>query len=160
MKAKDIMSNEVIYCTAHASVQEVSQLMNESDCGLIPVVDSESNLKPIGVVTDRDIVCRLVAQGKNPLKEAVEACMTRHVSSVSPNATLEECVKMMEHEQIRRLIVVDHNKTLCGMVSQADIALNVPEHKVSELLKKISAPVRRRRAGAAKRNLHIVEAHV
>lgn len=115
-------------------------MMLEKDCGEIPVVESADNLKPAGVITDRDIVCRAVALNKNPLELRAVDVMTKTVVSVTPDTTVDECCDIMEENQIRRLPVVDQNGEICGMVSQADIALHTPEEKAAEVLRFISQP--------------------
>ena len=82
MQVREIMTTDPACCTADASLEEVAKAMVEHDCGEIPIVRSSSDKSLLGVVTDRDIVCRLVAQGRNPVDEAAEACMSTPVVSV------------------------------------------------------------------------------
>jgi CBS domain-containing protein len=96
----------------------VAKLMRQFDCGEIPIVDSAD--RPIGVVTDRDIVCRVVAEGQNPAAHTAEQCMTRPVVTVPPTR-LSTTLLTMERHQIRRVPVVD-DRTL-RRSSQADVAL-------------------------------------
>lgn len=93
-------------------------LMVEHDCGAIPVVEDERNRKPVGIVTDRDITCRTVAEGKNPLEMTVGDCMTGSCATVSQKDDVEDCCRIMEENQVRRVPVVDDG----GIVAQADIA--------------------------------------
>lgn len=94
----------------------------------IPVVETADNRKPIGVVTDRDIVCRLVAKGMNPLVHTAEDCMTMPCLIVGEDESLEQCREILEENQIRRLVVVDENGSLSGIVSLSDIVRVDPEH--------------------------------
>ena len=136
-RVKDIMTLDPACCMPESSLQEVAQMMIDNDCGEIPVVDSVENRKPIGVVTDRDIVCRAVAQGKNTLPMTVRDCMTTPCVTVTPETSVEECVKVLEETQIRRVPVVDVRGICCGIVAQADIA-RTAKKQAGELVAKVS----------------------
>src|SRR5688572_32461911 len=99
-------------------LREVAQQMVEHDCGEIPVVCSSGDKTLVGVVTDRDIVCRLVAAGKNPLESTASACMSSPVVEARESTPVEECARIMEEGQIRRVPVVDGGGKVCGIVSQ------------------------------------------
>jgi CBS domain-containing protein len=111
--------------------------MVKSDCGAIPVVDPQTQ-KAIGVITDRDIVARAVAEGQNPIGMKVDELMTMPITTVDPESSLEDCLAQMEESQIRRMLVVDGQGRLCGIVSQADIARTASEHQTAELVKHVS----------------------
>ena len=138
MKAKNIMTPNPKCCTPEASLQSVARMMCDCNCGEIPVIESEQTMKPIGVITDRDITCRAVALGKNPLRLKVQDCMTKPAVTVSLDASLQECCQLMERKQIRRVPVVDQTGRCCGIVAQADIAKHASEHEVAECLKELS----------------------
>jgi CBS domain-containing protein len=114
----------------------VAKLMREHDCGEIPVIDPAE--QPIGVVTDRDIVCRVVAEGKNPMAYPAGICMSQPVATVSMDAPLGDVVAMMEQHQVRRVPVVDERGRCVGMISQADVALMTGKRDLAELVRKIS----------------------
>jgi CBS domain-containing protein len=120
--------------------------MVERDCGAIPVVESQTGKKPVGVITDRDITCRAVAAGKNPLDLTAGDLMSTPVTTVTPDATVEECIRVMEAKQVRRVPVVDEKGLCVGIVAQADVALKAPEQETAELVRDISTHAR---AGAA-----------
>ena len=122
MQVKDVMTATPACCTAETSLQEVANLMVENDCGAIPVVDSEDSNKPIGLITDRDIVCRAVAEGLNPLDLTANDCMTSDVLTVTEQTSFEECCRLMEEKQVRRVPVVDADGALVGIVALADVA--------------------------------------
>ncbi len=105
----------------------------------IPVVETEQSRKPIGVVTDRDIVCRTVAKGLNPLTLTAEDCMTMPCLFVGETESIEQCLEIMEENQIRRLVIVDENGSISGIVSQADIVRADPAY-ASEMVREISEP--------------------
>lgn len=138
MKVKEVMTGSPECCTAETGLQEVAQMMVDCDCGCIPVVDSHDSKMPIGMITDRDITCRVVAQGKNPLDMTAGDAMTSTVVSVTPETSLEECLNLMEESQIRRVAVVDDNGMICGIVAQADVALKADEHKTAEVVQEVS----------------------
>ena len=139
MQVKDIMSQHLMSCTPDANVQEAAALMVKCDCGAIPVVDPQTR-KAIGVITDRDIVARAVAMGQNPIGMKVDELMTMPITAVGPESSLEDCLAQMEESQIRRMLVVDGQGRLCGIVAQADIARSAPEHETAELVKDVSKP--------------------
>ena len=89
---------------------------------VLPVVEDNAHNKLIGVITDRDIACRAVAEGKNPLDLTAKDIMTSKVYTVTPKTSVEDCCNLMEEKQIRRVAVIDDNGCCCGMVAQADIA--------------------------------------
>lgn len=134
--AKDVMTPEPQCCSPETPLNEVANLMVEADCGEIPVVDGSNRL--IGVVTDRDIVCRIVAKGKDPSSCAAQDAMTQPVVAVLADTTLDEIVAVMEENQIRRVPVVDAAGCCCGIVSQADVAMVARESEVGEMVREVS----------------------
>lgn len=138
MQVKKIMSEDPKCCTPEMNLQEAARMMVACDCGAIPVVESKDHTTPIGIITDRDIACRAVAEGKNPAETTVGDCMTPHVVCVAPEASMEECCEVMEKNQVRRLLVADHENRLRGIVSQADIALRLSKNKTAEVVKQVS----------------------
>jgi CBS domain-containing protein len=111
--------------------------MVQSDCGAIPVVDPQTQ-KAVGVITDRDIVCRAVAEGENPIGMKADQVMSLPVNSIGLEATLEDCLSRMELARVRRMLVVDDRGALCGMIAQADIARLASEHDTAVLVKDVS----------------------
>lgn len=139
--ARDVMTPDPACCSVNATLDEVAKLMVQNDCGEIPVIDIEDH--PIGVITDRDIVCRVVAEGKNPTAHTVENCMTQPVQTVTVDTPIEDVVKIMEKHQIRRVPVVDERGCCMGIIAQADIAWTEPEHEVAELVREVSREISR-----------------
>ena len=142
MQVKEIMTSNPFCCTADTSLEEVAKAMVEHDCGEIPIVRTSKDRTLVGVVTDRDIVCRLVAQGINPVDETAESCMSTPVVSVRETTPVEECARIMEESQIRRVPVVNGGGMCCGIVSQADIAKNASRKITADLVKDVSQPAR------------------
>lgn len=134
--ARDVMTPDPACCSRSTTLDLVARLMVQNNCGEIPIVDSSD--QPIGVVTDRDIVCRVVAEGKNPSGHTAESCMTTPVVTVPADARLEDVISTMEAHQIRRVPVVDDGGCCAGIISQADVASVGPPRKTAELISKIS----------------------
>jgi len=138
MQVKDFMTANPACCTAETGLQDVAQMMIDHDCGEIPVVENKKNRLPIGVITDRDIVCRTVAQGVNPLDGMVGDCMTTPCVTVTPDMSIEECCRVLEENKIRRVPVVDASGSCCGIVALADIALHTRKSVTADVVKEVS----------------------
>ena len=134
--ARDLMTPDPACCSPHTPLDEVAKLMAQNDCGEIPVVDVGGQV--VGVVTDRDIVCRVVAEGKNPMAYSAETCMSQPVVTVRSDAPIDAVVTTMEKHQIRRVPVVDDQECCVGMISQADVAWSGRESEVAELVREVS----------------------
>ncbi|MEX2139912.1 MAG: CBS domain-containing protein [Pirellulales bacterium] len=139
MKVSNIMTPSPATCHRQSKLQEVARLMLQCDCGAIPVVEDGTN-RPLGIITDRDITVRAIAEGRDPQSMTVGDCMSSPVETISSEATLEECVDKMESSQIRRMIVVDADNKTVGIVAQADIAMYAPQEETAELLHDVSTP--------------------
>jgi CBS domain-containing protein len=135
MQVSQIMTPNPRTCTPDSSITDVAGLMVECDCGAIPVCEDG---KVVGIVTDRDITCRLAAKSLDPSKFKARDCMTSPVLTAPEHATLTECFKAMEQRKIRRIVVVDREGRCVGMVSQADIARNAPLQETGEVVKVVS----------------------
>jgi CBS domain-containing protein len=138
MTVEEIMTSDPECCSPASSLPEVAQLMVACDCGEIPVCDASG--KPVGVVTDRDIVCRVVAKGQDPSRTVARDCMSTPVITATPDMDVDECVRLMEENQVRRLPVVDEGGICCGMVAQADLARKAPRETTIEVVEKVSEP--------------------
>lgn len=138
MLVKEIMTKNLKTAIPKTTLAEVARLMKECDCGAIPVIRSKTDRDPVGIITDRDIVTRAVALGRDISGARVEEYMTSAAISVSPDDSVEECLETMEAAKIRRLVVVDDRGECVGIVTQAQIALNVPGRIAGELLQEIS----------------------
>ncbi len=134
--ARDVMTPDPACCTPNTTLDEVAKLMAQNDCGEIPVVDPADQI--IGVVTDRDIVCRVVAEGKNPMAYTAETCMSGPVVTVRADARLDEVVATMEKHQIRRVPVVDERESCVGIISQADVSWTGDPDEVGKLVREVS----------------------
>lgn len=135
-RARDVMTANPACCTATMTLDQVAKLMVLNDCGEIPVIDAKE--RPIGVITDRDIVCRVVAEGKNPMAHTAEHYMSQPVVTVPADAPLDEVLSTMEKHRIRRVPVVDERGCCAGMIAQADIAWTGRAHEVAHLVQEVS----------------------
>ena len=142
MQVKDVMTPDPACCTPDATLRSVAEMMVENDCGEIPVVEDMKSLKPVGVITDRDITCRTVAKGLNPLALTVSECMTTPCVTVTPDTALDECCRLMEEKQIRRVPVVDAGGACCGIVALADVAKHAKKRETAEVVREVSEPSR------------------
>lgn len=134
--ARDVMTPNPACCTPATTLDEVARLMVQNDCGAIPIIGVDE--QPIGVVTDRDIVCRVVAEGKNPMAYTAETCMSQPVVTVHVDAPVSEVVSKMEQHRIERLPVVDAQGCCTGIIAQVDVAVLVPPNRVAELVREVS----------------------
>lgn len=139
MRAGDIMSVNPACCAPDTNLREVAQMMVANDCGCIPVIDTQDGRRVVGVITDRDIVVRTLADGKNPMELTAQDAMTRNILTVTPQTGIEDMLRQMEEWQVRRVPVVDEAGRVIGMVAQADIALQVT-NRADEMVKEVSEP--------------------
>ncbi len=137
MRVRELMTTHPATCSTEATLAEVGRLMIEHDCGLIPVLDSISK-RVVGVVTDRDVVCRAVASGRDVSATRAARVMTSPVVSVDPDDSLETAVALMKRKQIRRLLVTDARGSCIGILSEADIAQHAPASFIAELLRAVT----------------------
>ena len=138
MQLKDIITSDVETVTPDSSMFDAAKTMMVRDLGWLPVTD-EGN-KVVGIITDRDIAVRGVAGGLDAKKTKVQDVMTREVYSCSINGTVEDACNLMEQEQVRRLVVVDDDEALLGVISLADVAMQTREAQTGEVLKKVTEP--------------------
>ncbi|MBA2741728.1 MAG: CBS domain-containing protein [Actinobacteria bacterium] len=136
-KVRDVMTGRPRCVTSDTPVTQVAELMESEDVGSIPVLDGE---QLSGIVTDRDIVLRAVAKGKDPRGMPVREVCSSEVVSVGPDQNLSDALELMATNQVRRLPVVDDENRLVGVLSQADVALEAKERDVGELVGQISRP--------------------
>jgi CBS domain-containing protein len=134
--ARDVMTPDPACCSPHTTLDEVAKMMAANDCGEIPVIGTTDQV--IGVVTDRDIVCRVVAEGKNPMAYTAETCMSKPVLTVRDDSPLDEVVAAMEKHQVRRVPVVDERESCVGIISQADVSLRGNTAEAGQLVHDVS----------------------
>jgi CBS domain-containing protein len=140
MRVRDLMTRDPVCCTPDMTIDTVARMMSSLDCGAIPVVGDLVSRLPIGMVTDRDIVTRVIAMGRDARGLTVRECMTSPAVTVVDSTRVHDCVELLELTQIRRVIVVDHTGGCCGIVSQADIALHASKRETGDLVREVSKP--------------------
>ena len=133
-----VMTANPCCCRSDTPLQDVARMMIDNDCGQIPVVDAQGI--PLGVVTDRDIAVRIVAEGRDTLAATAGDAMTSPAQTVREDSSLKDAVCLMEASKIRRVPVVDASGKLAGIVSIADIALAGKDVATAEMVKEISEP--------------------
>jgi CBS domain-containing protein len=138
MTVMSVMTPNPVYCTAATPLRDVARMMRDTDCGQIPVVDESQ--RPVGVVTDRDIAMRIVAEGRNTNEATAADAMSKPVRTVTTDTSLTDCVCLMEAEQVRRVPVVDADGRLAGIVSIADLALAGKQEATAEVVREVSEP--------------------
>jgi len=138
-KCSDVMTDNPVYALPDDTVEKVAQLMKKEDIGPVPVVDDERNKRLVGIVTDRDLALKVVAEGRDPQTTKVEEVMTRKLITCRPDDDVESAMKAMAQYQLRRIPVVDNDDRLVGIISQADVATRVDEpEKTAEVVREIS----------------------
>jgi CBS domain-containing protein len=131
---KEVMTSNVRACEPNASIIEVAKLMAREDVGPIPVVE-EGRL--VGIVTDRDLVVRVLAEGRDPQSTTVGEIASRDVVTVSPDEDLDRALQLLAQHQVRRLPVVEGDR-LVGIVAQADVARTGKDRETGEVVEQIS----------------------
>lgn len=141
MQARELMTPEPAFCTPHTTLVDVARMLRDRDCGALPVIDEKNIGKElVGIITDRDIVIRSVADGADPAAMLAGQCMSMVVATVPADASLEACAHVMEEHQVRRVPVIDTQGNCCGIVSQADLARHGRLRDVGEVVREVSQP--------------------
>lgn len=140
--ARDIMTDSPAVVTAETTARDAARMMQDNDCGSLPVVESRDSMKLIGMVTDRDLALRILGRGQDPNTPIHEA-MTKNVSSVKLDDDLDAVERVMSGQQVRRVPVVDGQDRVVGIIAQADLAReleSVGRKDFSRVMEKISQP--------------------
>jgi CBS domain-containing protein len=132
---RDVMTPNPECVTERDTVRDAARIMQKNDTGVVPVVEGR---KIIGMITDRDIVVRLIADGKDASRATIRDAMTRQVRSVREDAPVEEVLNLMSDSQVRRVPVVNSSDELVGIVSFGDLATKTGRGKVGETIRDIS----------------------
>jgi CBS domain-containing protein len=141
MKARDIMTSDPRCVTPDTSLQEAARLMKDEDVGLVPVVERQGSRRLVGLLTDRDITIRVVAEGRDAVGTPVRDVMSADVTSCRVDDSVDEVMRTMGEEQVRRIPIVDERGDLVGIVAQADVVREGPsDSKAERTVEKISQP--------------------
>lgn len=134
---REVMTPDPVCVSEGDSIREVARIMAREDTGVVPVVDGK---KIIGMITDRDIVVRLVAEGKDPANAHVNEAMTKNVRAVKENDTVNDVLSVMSGSQVRRVPVINDRNEIVGIVSMKDLAdTGDQDDKIGKAVENISA---------------------
>jgi len=134
-KITDLMSPNPCAIDADKPVAYAARMMKDEDVGLAPIVEGD---RLVGTLTDRDIVTRVVAEGKDPQSVAVREVASTDLVTVDPGQDLDDALNLMARNQVRRLPVVEEDGRLVGVVSQGDVAREAKDKETGELVQEIS----------------------
>jgi signal-transduction protein with cAMP-binding, CBS, and nucleotidyltransferase domain len=151
MRISDVMTREAVWCTPACTAAQAATLMRDCHCGALPVVRSHANQKVVGIVTDRDLCIKVVAEKQHPADVLVDECMTLTPICCNREDDVTKALAMMAEHRVRRVIVVDHDKHLQGIISLTDLleyGVATPE-EVAKLLTPVESSEKRAAAAAA-----------
>ena len=141
MKIQEIMTKDPSFVTPDATVREAAQVMKREDVGIVPVVDGQSEKRLIGLVTDRDIAIRCIADGKDGTCRVRDVMSSDDLATCSQNDDVENVMSAMRTEKVRRIPIVDERGSLVGIVSQADVLTKTRDtSRAGETIEEISEP--------------------
>ena len=132
MKIQDIMTKDPACVTPGTTVRDVAQLMQREDTGAVPVVESTDSRRLVGMVTDRDIAIRVVAEGRDADTRVSEVMTESRLATLKADASVDDVMRRMADEQVRRIPIVDERGALVGIVSQADVVRKAGDDGQSE----------------------------
>jgi CBS domain-containing protein len=138
MKVKEVMSLNPACCTPDDSAQNVAKMMCDRNVGSIPVVIDQQSRGLVGVITDRDLCCRVLAQGLDAKSTRIQEFVTYNPAVCRDGENIEQCERLMQEHQVRRVPVVDKENHVIGIVAQADLALKDKAERVYKTVAEIS----------------------
>ncbi len=138
MKVREIMSRDPVCCVLTDTAQRVAKVLCDHNVGSVPVVTDQESRKLVGMITDRDLCCSVVAQGVDPKSTPIEKLITTAPFTCRDGENIEACERVMQEHQVRRIPVVDAEDRVTGIVSQADLALKDKAERVSKTVAEIS----------------------
>ena len=138
-KCAEIMTHDVECCVPTTTIDQVAKVMKTQNIGPVVVVDTLQSKKPVGIITDRDLACKVLGEGRDPKSTKVEDVMTRNVQVCTSDEPVEHALKLMAMKQVRRMPIVDSTQRLQGIITQGDIANRLKDHaKTAELVEAVS----------------------
>jgi len=138
MLCSEIMTKNPEYLLPSDSVMKAAQLMKSEDVGPIPIVDGKDGRRLAGIVTDRDLALKVVAEARDPKTTPIEKVMTDDVVTCKENDDVERALKLMQDHQVRRIPVVDNSDHLLGIIAQADVANRLGARTTGKVVEEIS----------------------
>ena len=137
MQIREVMTKGVEVIRPDETLQNAAQKMKSIDVGPLPVCDGD---RLVGMITDRDIIVRATAEGRDPKTTPVKEAMTPGIVYVYEDQDIEEAASLMKERQIRRLVVLDRNKKLVGILSLGDLAVDTNDKFSGDVLERVSEP--------------------
>jgi CBS domain-containing protein len=134
-QVRELMTENPRTISAGDSITDAAKLMREEDAGIAPIVDGD---RLIGVLTDRDIAIKIVAEGKDPQSTKAKDVASKNLVTIDPQQDLDEALRLMAQHQVRRLPVVEEDGKLVGIVAQADVARHASAERTGEVVEQIS----------------------
>ena len=138
MKIREIMSRDPACCVLSDSTQTVAKILCDRNIGSMPVLADQQSRKLVGMITDRDLCCSVIAQGLDPKTTQIEKLISFPPMSCRDGENIETCERLMQEHQVRRVPIVDAEDRVIGIVSQADLALHDKAERVSKTVAEIS----------------------
>jgi len=141
MRCEELMTPNPVCVMPHEMVDQAARLMQREDVGSLPVVDGEQSQRLVGIVTDRDLAMRVVAEGREPRSTPVEQAMSREMVTVHTDDDIRKALDKMAEHQLRRIPVIDRQQKVVGIIAQADVAMRLnKDRKTADVIKDISEP--------------------
>jgi CBS domain-containing protein len=138
VKIQDVMTRDPRSVTPQTSVREAAQIMKDEDVGIVPVVEGA---RLVGVITDRDLALRIVAEGRDVASTVRDVMSSGKIATCRPDEDLDRVMETMAKEQVRRIPIVDERGSLVGIVAQADVVRKAhDDRKAEETVERISEP--------------------
>ena len=138
-KCNEVMTKNPVCCLPNDMVVKAAELMKSQNIGSIPVIENEQSQNLVGIVTDRDLALKIIAEGHDARSTKVESVMTRKVVTCRADDDLQKALDAMAEHQLRRIPIVDNDNKVVGIIAQADVATRVDQpEKTAEMVKEIS----------------------
>ena len=134
------MTSNPVCCLATDSAQQVAAILRKLNIGSIPVVTNHESRKLIGIITDRDLCCSVVANGLDPQSTPIERSVSMNPVACREGENLDDCERLMQERQVRRIPIVDGDGRVIGIVSLADLALKDRPERVAKTVAEVSKP--------------------
>ncbi len=142
MKVKEVMSENPACCTSGDTAQNVAKMMCDLNVGSIPVVVDQQSRALVGMITDRDLCCRVLAHGLDAKSTRIQEFVSYNPAVCRDGENVEQCERRMQEHQVRRIPVVDRDNRVIGIVAQADLALKDKPERVHKTVAEISKKTR------------------
>ena len=138
-KCNEVMTKNPVCCLPNDILSKVAEVMKRKDVGGVPIIENEQTRKLVGIVTDRDLALKIVAEGRDPKSTNAEAVMTRNVVTCRSEDDLQKALDAMSEHKLRRIPVVDNNNAIVGIIAQADVATRVDQpEKTAAMVRGVS----------------------